>query len=165
MHKEADPTITTALWAMDFSKRQLEGYLAGFEGDAWIAQPCSGANHALWQIGHLAMAYNFFASKFGEVEPLGEEWNTLFGMGSEPKPELGAYAAPAEVLEVMWRERQTLIDNMASLDADKRDTEWETESPIKTPAHMMAFVPIHDATHAGQIAMIRKHLGMERVFG
>lgn len=165
MPKEADPTIATALWAMDFSKRQLEGLLTGFEGDAWIAQPCAGANHALWQIGHLAMAYNFFASKFADIEPLGEEWNTLFGMGSEPKPEIGAYAAPAEVLDVMWRERQTLIDAMTGADAPKLDADWEAMGSIETAAQMMAFVPIHDATHAGQLAMIRKHLGMERVFG
>ncbi len=160
-----NPTLNHALWSMAFAKRQLEGYLNGFEGDAWVAQPSEGANHALWQVGHLAIAYNFFASKFGNIEPLEDKWNSLFGMGTEPNPDINAYPPPAEALEVMWAQRQKLVDNMSAVPAEELDTEWQTEGFIKTPAQMMSFAPIHDATHAGQLAMIRKHLKMERVFG
>ncbi len=157
------------LWGLAFAKRQLEAYLGGFEGDRWVAQPCPGANHALWQVGHLAMAYHSFASKFGpllgEIEPLDESWGELFGMGSEPIPGVSVYPDPSRVLEVMWRERQSLVDRIESVPADAIHREWETEGFIKTPAQMMSFAAIHDATHAGQLAMIRKHLGMARVFG
>lgn len=157
--------LPNGLWALNFGRMQLEGYLKGFEGARWTAQPTPGANHALWIVGHLAVSNHSLGGMIGAMPELPDGYLELFNMGTEPNADAGAYPPAEEVLAEMWRQRDALVDRLSVLDDAGLNKPFATEGMFQTPAHIMSFVPIHDATHAGQLSMIRKHLNMERVFG
>ncbi len=62
--------------------------------DAPLKQPTEqGGNHPLWIIGHLAFTESLFRSMItGEPNPL-DEWNAIFGPGTEPQTDLSTYPA------------------------------------------------------------------------
>src|SRR5690349_10021427 len=58
----------------------------------------NGGNHAMWIVGHLAVIEGDIpAIVFGEQNPV-EHWRPLFGIGTQPKNEAGAYPPFDEVL-------------------------------------------------------------------
>ncbi len=166
MSDAADAIKNHAVFAHNFGTRILQGYLSGFEGDQWLAQPFDGANHALWQAGHLAYAHHGLGSMMGaDMGELPDGYADLFGMGSEPAGDPSRYPDPQGVLEQLWQMRERFIACVRALPADRLHEKFKDDGFLQTPAQVIAFMPIHDATHAGQIAMLRKHLGLARVFG
>lgn len=169
MHAATEATTNAikeqAIWTLAFGTRQLEGYLAGFEGPAWVSQPFPGANHALWQVGHLAVATHGIGGYLGAMGEIPAGYEELFGMGSAPKGDLAAYPNPEGVLS-RWRElRARFVEVVRAFPGERLHEKLKDEGMLRTGAEIMAFMPIHDATHAGELAMLRKHLGMARVFG
>ncbi len=164
MSDAADAVREQAEFAHAFGTRVLQGYLSGFEGDAWLAQPFEGANHALWQVGHLAYAHHALGGMMGaEMGELPDGYAELFGMGSEPVADGARYPDPQRVLDQMWQMRERFIAGVRALPDERMHETLSDDGFLRTPAQIIAFVPIHDATHAGQIAVLRKHLGLPRV--
>lgn len=165
MDRVGDAIKEQAIWTLNFGTRQIEGYISGFEGRAWVAQPFAGANHALWQIGHLAIATHGIGGYLGAMGDIPSTYEELFGMGSAPKSDLAAYPDPESVLS-LWRDlRARFIDVVRQFPGERLHDTLKDEGMLRTGAEIIGFMPIHDATHAGELAMLRKHLGMARVFG
>ena len=82
----------------------------------------NGGCHPLWVLGHLALVEGMIpAVLFGQKNPVAE-WQKLFGPGSEPVADPGAYPPFAEVREkyLELRERNLkLLDSLSEEDLDK----------------------------------------------
>jgi uncharacterized damage-inducible protein DinB len=162
-----------ARYALQFSRRILNGQLETFKTpETWVFQVHPKANHALWIAAHLALVDNSFINKFRPAlarKP--EGWDTLFGFGSQPKPDANEYPPPDEVLAYFHERRSTLLRLLDELSVE----EWEAPAPptgARSPlagapnmGHSFIFVSQHEAMHAGQLTVAHRALGHAPLLG
>jgi uncharacterized damage-inducible protein DinB len=138
--------------------------------DAPLTQPTTrGGNHPLWILGHLAVVEGeipHFIS--GEPNPA-EHWKPLFGQGTQPTTDAGAYPPYDEVLKTY---RELRARNLARLDEideaelDLAPAAMPPGSPLGTitRGHLLLVIALHQMSHLGQIADARRAAGREPRF-
>lgn len=144
-------------------RRMSERLLSDFQTpEQWTFQVHPSCNHALWFAGHMATIDNFFLSLVApqKAKPL-PEFQSKFGMGSQPTNNPVDYPAPADVLATMRERRAELL---AVLDGMN-----EEDLAKKTPAGAPEFLPDvasvfelaiwHEGQHNGQLSVARRALG------
>lgn len=149
-------------WTHEFTGKLL----AGFSTDTLTAQVGPTDNHALWQIGHLASAYSWFASMLdGKPSTLGETFDKTFGWGSKPTPDAGAYPDHAMVRKVHDDQFQRLIRAAERLsDADAHEpTAINSNGFAKDKLDALHKCLWHEGWHHGQLSALRRALGMPGV--
>jgi uncharacterized damage-inducible protein DinB len=149
--------------AMDLARRCTLKLVDGIPPDKLCHQPVPNANHALWVLGHLACSDDFFATHLGGRESvIDEKWPELFGMGSKPIDDPGAYPSLEEVLAALERARQTMLETFQAMGEQKlmspTPDDWQAFAP--TYAVVMGSVAFHEGFHAGQVSAIRRSLGL-----
>src|SRR4051794_11828890 len=85
------------------TREMSERLLADFKTPQdWTFQVHPSCNHALWFAGHMATSDNFFLSLIApdKKSDLGD-FQTKFGMGSQPTNDPAVYPEAAGVLEAM----------------------------------------------------------------
>lgn len=151
------------IWQLQTIRALTEQMLAAFKTPSdWTHQIFPGANHALWIVGHLAMADNNGISRFVPEKALDKpDYSKKFGRQSTPSPNASDYPAPEEVL-ALFRERRAAL--IACLEAFS-DNDFEKPAPpgvppfIKNAQHMYSFLAVHEGMHTGQLSMTRRALG------
>ncbi|MGI9519395.1 MAG: DinB family protein [Pirellulaceae bacterium] len=151
---------------LNMSRQMLENILAQFDGDDWYFQPEPKANHALWVVGHLALADNAFASKFREDtanKPDGYE--ELFWFGTEPTSDPSTYPPVDEVVAYFRERRENLLNVLDQLS----DEELTAEAPAADEGGPVAgapdvgqlfhFASWHEGIHTGQVTVCHRGLG------
>ncbi|MHC4414045.1 MAG: DinB family protein [Planctomycetota bacterium] len=137
--------------------------------EQWVYQASSGVNHILWNVGHIAVSdMSFMAAIGGSTPAVPERYNEMFGMNSDPKPSLDAYPGPTEVVEVFHKVRGEFVNHLNGLSGEQLAATVESESlrqVVPTVAQIATFSVLHESTHAGQILIARKALGLPRVLG
>jgi hypothetical protein len=133
--------------------------------DAPLTQPTSlGGNHPLWSVGHLAVVEGTVPQVlFGEPNPV-EHWRPLFGQGTRPTPDAGAYPPFDEVLATY---RDLRAKNLARL--DEIGDEGLDREPVAVPpgferemftrGHTLLVIALHQMFHLGQVADARRAAG------
>lgn len=154
--------------ALRFARRYLLKLLDGIPPEKLTYQPFAGANHAMWQVGHMAWTDHYFLANVAKVDSTFEEsWNGLFGMGSEPTDDASKYPPIDEVVSVAEKKRGEMIDWLASLSEDEANTalpdDWSSFAP--TYAALAGSMACHEGVHTGQLAMLRKSMGMAPAYG
>lgn len=152
-------------------------YLAGFDSNNCLATAPSLPNHVVWTLGHLALTLYRAASKFDGINPPqsvfieGHVGDSLrFGMesvafGSRPKPDATIYPPFERCLQIFEDaiERTcAALENASEASLDKQIAWGKQLSPAWKLAARMAF---HNGTHCGQIADLRRALGLPSIFG
>jgi hypothetical protein len=145
------------------SAELLRRYLPGFDDSNATRQAPSLPNHATWCMGHLAVTMHRIAERISQKElPLG--WDPEpFAFGSKPEAARAAYPSWVEVNKRFDAAVKTLADVVRGLSEDDlaRTIPWGTGTiTARDAAIRMVF---HNGTHTGQIADLRRALGMERV--
>lgn len=144
------------------------GILSAFQTpEDWTHQVHPKANHALWIIGHLSHADNFFLTLLGSDKSVDKEgWSEMFGMGSQPSADPSAYPPVAEVLEFFRERRETLLgvlDGMPEADLDNK-------TPEGSPGFLSDFGQVfetavwHEGVHTGQLTVAHRSLGNPPLF-
>ncbi|WP_425398776.1 DinB family protein [Aeoliella sp.] len=132
----------------------------------WVYRPTPNANHALWMVGHLAIADNRFATRFREAtHNVPDGYEAMFWIGTECQSSLDAYPAVDEVRAYMDERRENLLRVLDEV------TEEEIAAPLPAmdPASPMATAPnlghyffygaAHEMIHAGQLSVCCRGLG------
>ncbi|MCO6048115.1 DinB family protein [Aeoliella sp. ICT_H6.2] len=132
----------------------------------WVYRPTPTSNHALWIMGHLAIADNRFATRFREsthLVPAGYE--ELFWIGTECHSSLLAYP-PIEEVRAYLDERR---ENLQRVLDEVTDEELAVPVPAMDPASPMATAPnlgqyllygaAHEMLHSGQLSVCCRGLG------
>ena len=161
----AQYALSRARW---LTEKQLEDFK---QPSDWVYRPTSQANHALWIIGHLALADNMFASMFREgTAKKPEGFDDCFWFGSECKDDVAAYP-PIEEVQTYYRERrQNLMNVLNEVTDDELNAAAPGEnepSPIAgapNKGHAFLFAAAHEAGHTGQLSVCRRGLGNELLF-
>ena len=135
----------------------------------WMHQVSPGSNHVMFNIGHIAMVdANFLAAMGTTSRALPQSYEVLFSAGCQPSDKAADYPDPAEVTGVLQGVREELLARLNGLSgeallgpaADPRLTDI-----CPTLAHLPGFIAAHEATHTGQVLLIRRSLGLPGVLG
>ena len=158
----------------EMAGRQLEGsrgFLLGLletlTEEQLTARAGGTGNHALWIMGHLALADDIFVSAFRQ-EPscLPEDHAKMFGPGSTPQEDAGAYPSREELLARLTTARERLLAWVKTLEGELA---WQTTpeelSKIAPDAISAAYtLSKHEFMHIGQLTSIRANLGLPPMF-
>jgi hypothetical protein len=163
-------TLSPTKHAFRFAKFAHELFLKAIEdfpADKAAFQPSPTDNHVLWQVGHIALDYHWFASALdGKPAGTSEADNKLFGMGSKPLRDAKAYPPLPELkkrLGAAWERMSAAAESLRDEDA-KKPALIDTGGLLDDRLDAVVKVAWHDGWHTGQIAGIRKALGMKGLF-
>ena len=175
MHDPATLAQSVRLSGMLFQR-----FLAGFDDANRTTQAPALPNHAAWTLGHLAITLHRAAEKLDAGgDPLPESDfidgadrgdSDRFGtesvcFGSTPTDDPAGYPSWARCRDIFAAgiERLAAAAESASADQLAAKVSWGSgELPAGDLVHRLAF---HQGTHAGQIADLRRALGLGSIFG
>jgi hypothetical protein len=155
-----------AIRNLQFSRQVVTKLVEGWPAEKWTHQPTPGANHALWTLGHIALTDAWIGGVVGAGDVRTPEgFDQHFGYGSVPKPDPAGYPEPAEVRAAFERTRGALLAwaEGASDEALERSLKEQTHGFAYDALDGLLKLAWHEGWHAGQIATIRKSLGMPGV--
>jgi hypothetical protein len=130
-----------------------------------IDQAGTVINHIKWQIAHLAFYVDWLIEKFGGEKTLTDEWAEICKGGADV-PDNSMFPSFEELRSLFFK----LYDRLTAL-IEKADDAYLDEvlelSPNFKSSRMNAaiYIGTHEQYHSGQIVVIRKALGRERVLG
>ncbi len=162
------PLLDTGLFVLEFARRATLGFLEGIEGDAFVKAFAPGGGNAAYAVGHIASTDDMTLQMLaGQPGALPETHQKLFGGGAHPSENTADYPPRAEMIETMNGLRASVIDYFKGL------SEAELLAPVEGPmaqfgdtrAKLMTSLAWHEGMHAGQLTVIRRQLGLPRVFG
>ncbi|MFG0283406.1 MAG: DinB family protein [Phycisphaerales bacterium JB039] len=137
--------------------------------EQWLHQVADGANHIMFNIGHIACTDEaFLRAAGGASQAVPASYTDLFQAGRQPSPRPADYPPPEEVVGVLQQIRQQLTTHLAGLPAEQLLAPLQNEglrNIVPTLAHLPGFITLHEASHSGQILLIRRTLGLPGVLG
>lgn len=133
----------------------------------WFQQPSGGVTHVAWQVGHLAFAeYRLALERVrgvlpGDAKLLPEAFTALFGRTSTPDADATKYPAPSEIRGVFDAvHAQVMQEAPAYRDMDIDRPTDKPHPAFTTKIGALLWCSMHEMTHAGQIGLLRRFLGM-----
>ncbi len=160
--------LETGLAALAFSRHILDGFLSDFPEEKLTYQPFPGANHVLWNAGHLALTDDFFLIQLGGKQAqCPESWNELFWMGSTPIDEPGKYPSLAEIQKALQDNRAALVKWFKAMTPEELTEPLpdDYEGFASDRCKLISTIACHETMHTGQISVIRNALKLKRQFG
>jgi hypothetical protein len=141
-------------------ERAFQGVAAG---DEW-KRPTPQSNPMLWIFGHMVNTRAGLLRLVGGDADLG--WGDVFNRGAELADASG-YPAHERIVDVSRDVNAKLYPALATLtDADLARPATRPFTPaVKTLGDQIAFLTMHDTYHVGQLAYVRKSLGLPGVVG
>jgi hypothetical protein len=133
------------------------------DGDEWT-RPTSQSNPMLWIFGHMVATRVQLLALFGERFDTG--WGDVFARGSalaDPSgyPTRDAVQGASRDLNTRLYAKLALLTG-----ADLAQPASRAFTPaVKTLADQIAFLTMHDTYHVGQLAYVRKAIGLPGVVG
>jgi len=156
-----------AKYMLEKARWMTEQMLESFTSeDDWFYQSHEKANHAMWIVGHLALADNMFASKFREAtasKPAG--FDELFWFGSELQDDRSKYPSKEEVLAYFRDRRDNLmkvVDELSEEELSAAGPGAEEMSPIAgapSIGQLLIFAAYHEGMHTGQLSVAHRGIG------
>lgn len=148
------------------------GYAQKLIGDLrpeqFTLQPAPGMNHPAWVLGHLGLVERMAGQLLGLDQPVSDEEQGLFGIGSAPTAEAGRYP-PGSALMDLWAAAHAAVD--AALAAEGTQAHFNAVFPMESMRGMFPTVgdgvvfmsTAHVGIHLGQISAWRRVLGLPHV--
>jgi len=125
-----------------------------------------GKNHGIWILGHLIASDDDFSLFMGTGNPVYPEIQELFGQGS--KLQSPDKYPDVKSLRVKWDE---ICEKNRKIYSQLKDEDFEKPHAMiknydtdyfKTKGRVIMAWQIHQAYHAGQLAVLASHLGKSR---
>lgn len=149
-----------AISMLEFARWYSDNLLKGFPEEKFTHQPSPSDNHVLWVMGHLAGTDAWIAGVVGAKVDVPKNIQEAFGMGSTPKP-LGN-PPTAEVIKSFRDSRAALLAWLKSApeSALTMNLSEKTGGFATDVIDAMLKIAWHEGFHFGQVANIRKSLGL-----
>lgn len=157
--------------AADTLQRNLEllkSTLADFSDADLMVRPAPSANHAAWQLGHLATSESNLlnAVKPGAVTPVPPPFAEKFNKQTAAIDDPNFFPKKAQLMDTLLNLRAATIawvKTLTSADLDQPMPE-KYRPRIPTVGHLTSMLPSHVAMHVGQFQVIRRKLGKPLLF-
>jgi hypothetical protein len=162
--------LSEALAQIDFARKYNLERIDTVPLVDWFTIPPGGVSHVAWQVGHLAFAeYRLCLQRLRPRTPadetlISDEFLRIFGRDSSPDTVTGLTAE--EVRAVFDRVHARVMQELPSYpDADLDLAPLSLPHPLfTTRIGGLRYAPLHEMIHCGQIAMIRRMLGMKPIW-
>lgn len=164
----APNALDNGLAALTFARQATLGFLEDFPKDKLCHQLTPGGNHASWIVGHLANTDNeFLVNLGGKNSKCPETWGKLFGMGSKPVGDAGAYPSFDDLRQAVHERREELTAWFNSMTDDQLAAPLPQDYEMFAPnfCGLASSLAWHEGLHAGQLTMIRRDIGLKPKFG
>lgn len=149
-----------------FARDTMNKFIGGVPESQATAQPGGLPNHVLWTYGHLASTAAWAASLIkGSAIDIPENYEKLFGMESKPIDDASQYPPLAEVKGHFDRTMADLMQAAKGLNDAQLAAPVEASGFAKDKADLLVKVAWHEGWHLGQIADLRRALGLPRALG
>jgi hypothetical protein len=138
-------------------------YLKGLTDESLVVRPVEGAHHAAWQLGHLIVSERRMVE--GVRKGSGVALPAVFEAAHDKDPSYSrnvGFLPLAEYVDLMTRQRELTLGLLREFP--------EADLALPAPEFMRAYAPTnasvflsiasHELMHAGQIAVIRRRLGL-----
>jgi hypothetical protein len=160
------------------SCKQLMGrYLVGFTDETHTAQAPGLPNHVAWCLGHCALTMHRVAERLdgrpipqsdfqtASVEPRPARFEAeSVAFGSRPQGDAARYPSLARCVEIFHSACDRLAEGLRQA-SEAKLTEPFTWGPVETTLLGLASrMMFHNGMHTGQIADLRRALGMKSIF-
>ena len=156
--------LQLAIGQIVFARNYTVGLLDQTPTDEWFRLPPGGVSHVAWQVGHIAFSeyrlalWRIRGERLGDAALFSPEFKRLFGAGAVPQAD-SAYS-PAELRAVLDRVHEQVLRELPSLDEAELDQGVPNPHPFaKTKMLALLWCAHHEMLHAGQIGLLRRHLG------
>jgi uncharacterized protein YndB with AHSA1/START domain len=133
------------------------------EEDLW-RRPTDRGNPMLWIFGHMVNTRAGMLKMLGE--PFDTGWGDVFDRGAGLRD--AASSPTREKIETVSRDVNSKLYSKLGALTDVELAKPATRSPtpaVRTVADQIAFLVMHDTYHVGQLAYVRKALGLPGVAG
>ncbi len=165
-----EPLIDVARRQIEFARNYTQSLLEDIEDDDWFRMPDGCVSHIAWQVGHLSMA-QYMLTLFRMRGKLPEDEELIpkvmlkkFIKGSVPDPDPANHPPLSEIRDVFGRVYDQLMAELPNYrDDDLQESVVEPYVAYKNKLGSLFFCASHEMLHAGQIGLIRRLLGKERI--
>jgi uncharacterized protein YndB with AHSA1/START domain/uncharacterized damage-inducible protein DinB len=132
-------------------------------GDLW-KRPTPQTNSMLWIYAHMAAVRARLLNVLGDDYDPG--WGDAFGRGAQVQ-DASTYPSREKINEVSREVNARLFAKLATVgDAElSREAKGPRPPSAQTVGEQLAFLAMHDSYHVGQLAYVRKALGLPGVVG
>jgi len=145
----------------DMGQYYLREMVKEMSHEEMVTPPVPGGNYALWSLGHITFseASGLYVQLRQEPNPL-EAWEALFDQGTTPTAGGQGYPGKDEVWSHFEQVRRDLLAFLEAQSEEDLDKPSGVDHPwYDTAGKMLGVLAVHQAFHAGQIALARKALG------
>jgi DinB superfamily len=130
----------------------------------WLRQPPGAVSNIGWQVGHLAFSEYRLAlwrirGALAEDDALfSPEFRRLYGANSVPEP--NSTFSPKEIQAALVRVHEQVLRELPTLSETALDEPVSHPHPFATTKlRALLWCAHHEMLHAGQIGLLRRHLG------
>lgn len=151
-----------------FACRMVADMAAGIPDEKSCEQLPGAANHKLWTLGHMAQSNQWFACLIdGQPITFPAEWDRLFGMGSKPTDDEAGYPPIADVRAAYEASIDRLCAAIESLDDQEivAGPAGDGANFVHDKLDSALKGAWHAGWHLGQLAGLRKGLGLPSLMG
>lgn len=153
---------------LNISADMLKNTLADFSDEELAHRPANGANHPLWQLGHLCNAEVFFVTQLGGAMPeLPAGFSDRFNKNSCCIDDAKHFAASKQqLMDLFLKLRAATIAYVKTLkpeDLEKPSSE-KLKQMAPTVGDALSIQAMHPVMHLGQIQVVRRKLGKAILF-
>lgn len=153
------------LFVYDFNLRHARHLVEGLSAEQAVAQPGGLVNHACWSIGHLAVTSNVVLMELGGEMGFPEEWMERFFPGVPITGDVDAYPALGALMEQLESVHGRLASHLPTLSTEALAAPPQMELVQRRFDQVGKFaayaMTAHEGVHLGQIADLRRALGLE----
>ena len=160
--------LSEALDQLALTRRYLLERVDTVPFSDWFTMP-GGVSHVAWQVGHIASSeYRLCLERLRPSTPADEAlipdaFLKMFGREARPADVTG-YTAE-EIRAVFDRVHARVMEEVPSYpDADLDLPPLKPHPLFTTRIAGLRYAPLHEMIHCGQIAMIRRLLGMKPIW-
>ncbi len=135
------------------------------EDEAFVTMGNS-PNHICWQAGHILTTSGLRLQAMGAKADIPHDWMLKFRRGADHPGARASFPPFEEVRSTLYGIYARADAAVAGISEEYLDSEIEMLPSWKDRAfHYITFFLTHDFYHAGQVALIRRHLGRKGTFG
>ena len=148
------------------SKGMIESFLNDFSDSEMYFRPAKTANHATWQIGHLANSTRNLVTSCDPSVAFAFDDDTRFGKSKASIDDASFFPVKAELLGRF----STAMDTAAGWVATLSDTGMAKPTPERlqnfapTVGSVALVLASHPLIHIGQFSVMRRALGKPNIF-
>ena len=163
--RENDAVLDQLLFVYDFNLRHARHLVAGVSAAQAVAQPAGLVNHICWSIGHLAVTSNVVMMELGGEMGFPQEWMERFFPGVPITGDVDAYPTLADLMEQLESVHGRLASHLPTLSAEALAAPPQMELVQRRFDQVGKFaayaMTAHEGVHLGQMADVRRALGLE----